>query len=127
MNTIAIPWQKYCWACDAAFETPDPRQQNCDKCVAHFAKPTAQPDLEVLYHRRDDLFAGILAGRGDLADIAEYERLSTAIQDALCRRMDAYLDALRRPVSSAIVIDHEQMDAWLDSHSAADYLPASEE
>jgi hypothetical protein len=85
------------------------------------------PDLEQLYHRRDDLFAGILAGRADLADIAEYERLSTAIQDALCRRMDAYLDALRRPVSSAIVIDHQQMDAWLESPSARDYLPTSEE
>jgi hypothetical protein len=112
MNTIAIPWQKYCWACDAAFETPDPRQQNCDKCVAHFAKPTAQPDLEVLYHRRDDLFAGILAGRGDLADIAEYERLSAVIQDRLCARLDAYLDALREAESPHITIDHAACDDW---------------
>jgi hypothetical protein len=85
------------------------------------------PDLEVLFHRRDDLFAGIFAGHGDLADIAEYERLSELIQDRLSARLDAYIDALRRPVSSAIVIDHEQMDAWIESHSARDYLPASEE
>jgi hypothetical protein len=76
---------------------------------------TAQPDtpdLEVLFHRRDDLFAGILAGRGDLADIAEYERLSEVIQDRLCARLDAYLDALRQPVSSASVIDHAACDDW---------------
>jgi hypothetical protein len=91
---------------------------------------TAQPDtpdLEVLYHRRDDLFAGILAGRGDLADIAEYERLSAVIQDRLCARLDRYLDALRQPVSSVITIDHANADDWLESYAARDYLPASEE
>jgi hypothetical protein len=91
---------------------------------------TAQPDtpdLETLQERREDIWRGIFAGHGDLADIAEYERLSAVIQDRLCARLDRYLDALRQPVSSVITIDHANADDWLESYSSRDYLPASEE
>ena len=30
---------------------------------------TAQPDLEALYQRRDDIFAGMLAGTADLGEL----------------------------------------------------------
>ena len=86
-----------------------------------------QPDLEALYQRRDDIFAGLLAGTADLGDCAEYERLSAIIRATLCDRLDAYLDAHREAYSPTVTIDLAACDAWAESYAARDYLPTSEE
>ena len=79
-----------------------------------------QRDLDALFARRDDLEALLLRGLGTAADWDEQRRLSAAIQDALCDRMDAYLDAHRDADSPTVTIDHAAIDDWYAYQERAD-------
>ena len=56
----------------------------------------------------NDLFGEILHGRASLDDIAKFEQTVAALQ-------------------AELTIDSQACDQWLDSHSAQDYLPESED
>lgn len=63
--------------------------------------------LDALNDRANCLYAGILLGLADEGDVMEFERSARAFRHE-------------------VAIDREACDAWLDSHSAADYLPTAE-
>lgn len=70
--------------------------------------------IEALDQRAEDMWTHILAGRASSADIAEYERTTTALQDALCAP---------RTDEPVVLPD---ADDWLMSYAARDFLPESE-
>ena len=97
----------------------------------------AQPDLEQLEARRDDLFALLCRDGGTAGDWAELERLTLELRGTLLARLEAYLaddpaerltlnpaeGRALRACLAAPAIDHAGCDAWLDSYAAQDSLP----
>jgi hypothetical protein len=118
--TIAVPHAKYCHECRAAFDTFDPTDELCaacqrawlrENCPEAFAEwEPVSPDGTRWYEQADcpDLDA----------DEPDYLATIRAQTDAALARVHAL---------PAIEIDHAAIDQWLESRSAADMFPHTEE